>query len=208
MRTTSTQVIAARFCAVGQARREIVQLVKDLGITLETGEASTVEACLSELIANAVLHGCGGEAQDESAAITYGVRILPKAGRIRFWVADPGPGLPHPTKAGPNATSGRGLALVDSMSDGLGWQPGPIDEAPTSAKVVWFEIAASSLAPDGEGAVSRLEGETNAAEQLPQVLRLLTGLVAGHGPGRQSIRRRTAFGRRLGLTPALSQSAA
>lgn len=81
----------------------------------------------SELVANAIAYG--GE---ESFAV--GVHL---DGVVRVEVADHRPGeLPQVQQAPRNATSGRGMAIVEQLAQHWGTCP----EIDSSSKVVWFEI--------------------------------------------------------------------
>jgi anti-sigma regulatory factor (Ser/Thr protein kinase) len=84
-----------------------------------------VNLLVSELVTNAVVHG-GSEA-DVSVVLT------PTA--LRVEVADQDTSMPVPTEADDWATSGRGLALVELMSEAWG-----IDRRP-NGKAIWFEVA-------------------------------------------------------------------
>ncbi|MGH2717044.1 MAG: ATP-binding protein [Actinomycetota bacterium] len=85
---------------------------------------------LSELVTNAFLHGQGD--------ITVRVTLT---GVLRVAVYDSGPGQPAIRQYSSTATTGRGLHLVDSLSDR--W--GAIAEGP--GKWVWFEQDLASTRP-------------------------------------------------------------
>ena len=86
---------------------------------------STVELLVSELVTNVVLH--------TSTAPEVSVRLL--GDRVHVEVADADATPPAPRDAGPAATNGRGMALVDALSVAWGWTP------TASGKVVWFDVA-------------------------------------------------------------------
>ena len=81
---------------------------------------------MSELATNAVRHA----RTPFEMAVTYDGDV------VRVEVEDGGPGLPHRVFADPRATSGRGLALVATLSRGWGIQ------REGRSKVVWFEVPA------------------------------------------------------------------
>lgn len=84
-----------------------------------------VNLLVSELVTNAVVHG-GSEA-DVSVVLT------PTA--LRVEVADQDEYVPVPKATTDDwATSGRGLALVESLSRAWGVEPSP------GGKVIWFEV--------------------------------------------------------------------
>jgi anti-sigma regulatory factor (Ser/Thr protein kinase) len=83
----------------------------------------------SELATNAVLHSRSGE--DGS----FTVSVHTEGPLVRVWVEDDGSaGAPCVCRAGPQATSGRGLPLVEALSHR--W--GVVRE--NGATAVWFEL--------------------------------------------------------------------
>jgi DNA-binding NarL/FixJ family response regulator len=88
-----------------------------------------VNLLVSELVTNAVVHG------DSEAEVS--VVLTPTA--LRVEVGDHNEFVPAPNDAGQWETSGRGLALVESLS--LGWG---IERVP-HGKVIWFEVERPDL---------------------------------------------------------------
>ena len=84
----------------------------------------TASLLTSELVTNAVLH----------ADSAVRLRLEQDGGRIRFQVEDEGDGHPSPRDPELHETSGRGLALVDTLSQAWGVSAAP------SGKSVWFEL--------------------------------------------------------------------
>ena len=84
----------------------------------------TVALLASELVTNAILHA--------RTELELSVRLTPSA--IRVDVADRNPQRPVPRDAAPEDTSGRGLALVETLASAWG-----VDERP-GGKSVWFEV--------------------------------------------------------------------
>ncbi|MFJ5677143.1 ATP-binding protein [Streptomyces sp. NPDC093097] len=80
---------------------------------------------VSELVGNAVRH---------TGARTFGLRILRRRGWIRVEVRDPSRGLPCLMPVQAMDVSGRGLFLVDKLSDRWG-----VDLLPRG-KTTWFEV--------------------------------------------------------------------
>ncbi|MGD3105841.1 ATP-binding protein [Streptomyces sp. YGL11-2] len=80
---------------------------------------------VSELVGNAVRH---------TGARTFGLRMLRRRGWIRVEVRDPSRGLPCLMPVQAMDTSGRGLFLVDKLSDRWG-----VDLLPRG-KTTWFEV--------------------------------------------------------------------
>ncbi|MFF0437036.1 ATP-binding protein [Streptomyces sp. NPDC004327] len=80
---------------------------------------------VSELVGNAVRH---------TGARVFALRMLRRRGWIRIEVRDPSRGLPCLMPVSEMDTSGRGLFLVDKLSDRWG-----VDLAPRG-KTTWFEM--------------------------------------------------------------------
>lgn len=89
-----------------------------------TGLIPAAELVVSELVANAVLHGGSG----------VEIRISRLHDRVRLEVLDTGPGLPVPRDAHPSDTGGRGLSLVAAVA--AHW--GVLRDA--TGKTVWCEL--------------------------------------------------------------------
>lgn len=87
-----------------------------------------VELLLSEVVANAVLHG-QGEITVEVSCTANGVEVT---------VSDHGPGRPSVRQVPASATGGRGMALVDALASrwGVTSHPGG------AGKTVWFSVEA------------------------------------------------------------------
>jgi anti-sigma regulatory factor (Ser/Thr protein kinase) len=93
--------------------------------------SEAAEGIVSELITNSLLASC----QLTTSAI---VLILTfNRAELAILVRDFCPGTPQPRDAGTCDESGRGLLLVESMSDRVGWYA-PEDGTP--GKVVWAVI--------------------------------------------------------------------
>ncbi|GGT18392.1 hypothetical protein GCM10010271_21890 [Streptomyces kurssanovii] len=100
---------------------------------LEVAEAA--ELALTELIANVVRHVPGRRCQ---------TLILLQDGGVRVEVSDASPVLPRSARADLTAEGGRGLLLVEALTDRWGTEERPAG----SGKTVWFECAAK---PAGTG---------------------------------------------------------
>jgi anti-sigma regulatory factor (Ser/Thr protein kinase) len=90
---------------------------------------------ISELLANVHRHA----RPDKKCA----VRLTYDTGRLTVAVADHDPRLPHPQPVEPTATSGRGLTMVEAVSDAWGTDLLPGD----GGKVVWFVLRAPAHKP-------------------------------------------------------------
>ncbi|MFD3759170.1 SpoIIE family protein phosphatase [Streptomyces sp. NPDC058622] len=121
--TSRTVVLAARPSSVGEGRRFLRSALAAWdGVDDQLCETACLLA--SELLSNAVSHGCGP------------VRLrLRRAGReLSVEVCDGSPVLPQARFAPPDAESGRGLLLVDSLAESWGTLP------TTEGKAVWFSL--------------------------------------------------------------------
>lgn len=83
---------------------------------------------VSELVTNSVLHG--------GPPIVLQVECDSEALRVR--VRDGSPALPRPRVAGVDAEGGRGMTLVDLLTDTWGVEPVVDDHGP--GKAVWFQL--------------------------------------------------------------------
>ena len=118
--------VRSQLSASRESGREARRLASAALESWQLGEAGdAVELIVTELVANSVLHA--------GSAPEIAVLLLPDA--IRLEVADSSPDLPRPRDAGPEATSGRGMNLIDAMATRWGADPTP------TGKTVWVEIS-------------------------------------------------------------------
>ncbi|MFG2192744.1 ATP-binding protein [Streptomyces sp. NPDC048639] len=105
--------------------RRLAQTVvlRQWGLSVQMAEHAIL--LVSELVGNAVRH---------TGARTFGLRMLRRRGWIRIEVRDPSRGLPCLMPVHELDTSGRGLFLVDKLSDRWG-----VDLLPRG-KTTWFEM--------------------------------------------------------------------
>lgn len=110
--------------SAGIARRlTAAVLLKQWSLTPQLAEHAVL--LVSELVGNAVRH---------TGARTFGLRMLRRRGWVRIEVRDPSRGLPCLMPVQEMDTSGRGLFLVDKLSDRWG-----VDLLPRG-KTTWFEM--------------------------------------------------------------------
>lgn len=126
--------------SAGRARRAVADLVTPL----EPDLAEHGVLLVSELVTNAVLH----------AGTSIGVRVRATTGWLRVEVSDGSTRQPHICDYSADATTGRGLNLVEALAARWG------TEATGAGKVVWFEVGTHPDArEDGSGRpVSRAGG--------------------------------------------------
>jgi anti-sigma regulatory factor (Ser/Thr protein kinase) len=99
--------------------------------------ADTAELLASELVTNS-LQACAGR---DLAPIRL-VLTLDK-GELAILVRDSHPGVPLAVQPGADDESGRGLLIVEQLSDRCGWYP---LSDPEHAKVTWAVISGAGLA--------------------------------------------------------------
>ena len=130
--------IGARFAptptSIREARQFVVEQAQHAPVTFPNGVIDDLALLVSELATNAVLH----------ARTPFAIDLSIEPDVVRVAVDDESPDLPHPRVAGVEATTGRGLLILESLADRWGVKPlGP--ERP--GKRVWFERALASAPP-------------------------------------------------------------
>ena len=115
--------------SVRAARRFATDALGD--IPSEPREA--VELMVSELVTNGIRH----------AQTSIQLAIQRTANEIRVTVTDRGGGSPRMRSPTPDEPTGRGLRIVDMLSERWGVDQG----GPGSGKAVWFTVPAPTAAP-------------------------------------------------------------
>jgi anti-sigma regulatory factor (Ser/Thr protein kinase) len=106
--------------SVSQARRFVLSLLDVDPVTTDS-----VQLAVSELATNAVLH----------ARSSFKVQVSQNGSSIRVAVFDRSAAAAAPKDYGPEAVTGRGLTIVERVTDDWGVTPD------SGGKWVWFEIA-------------------------------------------------------------------
>lgn len=118
--------------AVAGARHFAARTLAGWGLAALADDLSVV---VSELLGNAVRHGLPGTAAGEPAGAEgrpIWLGLLRQGATVLCAVCDPGTGVPAVREPDVLAETGRGLRVVDSLSDSWGWT------APDRAgKAVW-----------------------------------------------------------------------
>lgn len=126
---THTQLhLSSRLLAVPAARRWTDE---QCGGHLDDDARHVVQLLTTELVANAVLHG--------HAPLILDVDCSP--GEVSVAVTDANPEPPRLRTAGREATSGRGIALVDVLATAWGHRPS------LTGKTTWFRYALGEQDP-------------------------------------------------------------
>ncbi|MFC7310333.1 ATP-binding protein [Streptomyces monticola] len=122
--TESEVPLPSRPESAGAARRLAqVVVLRKWGLGPQVAEVAVL--LVSELVGNAVRH---------TGARVFGLKMVRRPGWIRIEVRDPSRGLPCLMPVHEMDTSGRGLFLVDKLSDRWG-----VDLLPRG-KTTWFEM--------------------------------------------------------------------
>jgi anti-sigma regulatory factor (Ser/Thr protein kinase) len=115
-----TELFPAELTTPADARRFVVGALRAGGVEVD----DAIPLVVSELVTNAVLHA-GSPAKVE-------VRVGNDC--VRIEVHDSTAELPTVREPGPFTVTGRGLLLVEALSDRWGASP------TAGGKVVWFEV--------------------------------------------------------------------
>jgi serine phosphatase RsbU (regulator of sigma subunit)/anti-sigma regulatory factor (Ser/Thr protein kinase) len=107
------------------ARQEVKALMHDWSDPDQTDAAALL---VSELVTNVLVH------TDEDAVLTACLLGTPGNRRLRVDVGDRNDDMPHPRTPGELASSGRGLLLIQQLSDAWGVNPHG------DGKAIWFEL--------------------------------------------------------------------
>jgi hypothetical protein len=118
-------VLANEPSSIARARHTVVHTCTAWGIV----GGSNAELVVSELVANAVMHGWGHVA----------LRLFDTADGLRIEVEDANPSPPVATDGHVNRGGGFGMQIVDRLAD-WGWRPTP------SGKIVWAKVHRGSFA--------------------------------------------------------------
>ncbi len=107
------------------ARRLTKNTLRDWGLAFLAEDA---EAIVGEFVANAVTHARrrhrrGAAAPQGHPAENLGLRLFRRTGEVICAVLDPSDSAPVLKAPGSIEESGRGLQMVDALSDVWGWSP-------------------------------------------------------------------------------------
>jgi anti-sigma regulatory factor (Ser/Thr protein kinase) len=119
---THAQAFPAERQSVPAARRFATEAISDSPPDVR----HAVELMVSELATNCILH----------VGSSFYLSIRRTAGEIRVEVSDQGGGTPAMRSPGPDEPTGRGLRIVDMLSERWG-----VKAQPPAGKTVWFTVA-------------------------------------------------------------------
>ena len=106
--------------SAGAARRLTGDTLRRWGLAALAEDAVLIVA---ELVANAVSHTVPSAANSEPGGQYLGLRLLRRPSEVICAVLDPSDAAPAPARPGAVEEGGRGLQLVDALSDVWGWSP-------------------------------------------------------------------------------------
>jgi anti-sigma regulatory factor (Ser/Thr protein kinase) len=157
----TSRSFAASQQSVGAARRFVSENITDLTTELQ----DAVILMVSELATNALIHAASG----------FQLTIDRTKTRLRVSVADLGPGVPSLQSPPSRQPHGRGLQIVEQMSDQWG-----TSEAPKAGKTVWFQLNLASTSetgrqkagqqpggPEGQGSRRRVGARSDNSDSRP-----------------------------------------
>jgi anti-sigma regulatory factor (Ser/Thr protein kinase) len=124
---TTTRSFPRRPESVAAARRFVKQALRGTA----TDVLDAVELMVSELATNCVRH----------TNTAFDLTVDRAKGLIRVEVTDRAGGTPTVRSPGPQDPTGRGLQIVNMLSDSWG-----VESRPTTGKTVWFTLAATPAA--------------------------------------------------------------
>ncbi len=121
-----TRSFAHSAASVTAARRFVGEVLQ--GASQEVRDA--VELMVSELASNCIRHTDSG----------FDLTITRTEDEVRVEARDCGGGEPRARNPAPTDPSGRGLQIIEMLSDAWGY-----DALPGEGKTVWFRLAAQAL---------------------------------------------------------------
>lgn len=127
-RNDQTRELRRSFCSEPASAAEIRGFVRDGCAGLLSEEDLDAAVLLTtELVTNAMLHTNSDQVE---------VRIRLGHGTIRIGVRDDDAASPAPAAPAQEETSGRGLQIVDTLSDTWG-----VDYTESGGKCIWFSLS-------------------------------------------------------------------
>jgi len=102
------------------ARRLTRNTLRDWGLSTLAEDAETI---VGEFVANAVTHAAEAAPDRRPPAENLGLRLLHRSGEVICAVLDPSDAAPVLRKPASVEEAGRGLQMVDALSDVWGWSP-------------------------------------------------------------------------------------
>ncbi|WP_405777887.1 ATP-binding protein [Streptomyces sp. NBC_00859] len=139
--------------AVGEGRRFTGSLLDDWALSPLVDNAALI---VSELLSNALRYGIGALPAWSGPTQAVWLGLLRRRGTVLFAVCDPSTAVPRLREPDYLAQSGRGLHIIDCLSETWGWTT-----PDTDGKAVWAAVSCPAgsggrtTSPAGERAASR-----------------------------------------------------
>lgn len=147
----STRTFPNDAVSVAKARHHLTDTLRD--VPAETRDV--VELILSEIASNCVRH----------TSSSFNVSVNSSVERIRVEVSDQGSGIPEMRSPLPTEPNGRGLRVVDLLSERWGVRTND----PFVGKTIWFDVANPTVGSFGSSAA---RGQVSRQDLTPEVHRL------------------------------------
>jgi anti-sigma regulatory factor (Ser/Thr protein kinase) len=132
-------------CGLDGRLQNARQARRFVGLTLDRWALQALvpdtEIVVGELVANAVRHALTPSSAD-AADYPLWLGLFRHPGHLVCAVADPSPHPPRPLDADHSALGGRGLALIDALSESWSWS-----RTPPHGKTVWATMALPGASP-------------------------------------------------------------
>jgi anti-sigma regulatory factor (Ser/Thr protein kinase) len=106
--------------AARAARRVTRNTLRDWGLWSLADDAETI---VGEFVANAVTHAATTASERKASPDNLGLRLLRRTGEVMCAVLDPSDVAPVLKEPDKTDEVGRGLQMVDALSDVWGWSP-------------------------------------------------------------------------------------
>jgi anti-sigma regulatory factor (Ser/Thr protein kinase) len=155
--------------AVHEGRRFTGTLLQDWALGQLVDDA---ELIVSELLSNALRHGLAGAAACSARTDAVWLGMLCRYGTVLLAVCDRSTDVPELREQDFAAQSGRGLHIVDCLSETWGWTT-----PDTDGKAVWAAVACPGAYGGRPGAVAA-EGEAASRPPEPAAVLPAPGPVA------------------------------
>ena len=152
--------------APAEARRRVRDAIRSWQVPVDLDAALLLT---SELVTNAIRHEAGQEAGQGAQAVM--LAIASSRGRLRVDVHDTSRSLPAVAEVPADAETGRGLLLVETLSDEWGFYRTP------AGKAVYFTLA---FEPDNAGKADR-QKQTSPTKLPRQADAARSGSTRGDG---------------------------
>jgi two-component sensor histidine kinase len=141
---TTTERFDSADESVGAARAFVAGAIPDVSTDIR----DSVALMVSELATNALVHATGG----------FEVVVDRSDREVFVSISDRGEGTPVLQAPPSTEPHGRGLRIVDTLSDG--WGISPLPDGGRHGKTVWFRMSLTRSEGDGDGDVDAMAGGT------------------------------------------------